>query len=64
MIVIFHNDQEMQLLIEEKSYLEKIYRYLKNIISHKGFNDYFRPLKRLGRGSFAAVYLVEHKITK
>lgn len=41
-----------------------MYNYLKITISHKGFNDYFRPLKRLGRGSFAAVYLVEHKITK
>jgi hypothetical protein len=28
------------------------------VLSFKGFNDYFRPLKRLGRGNFASVYMV------
>jgi len=34
------------------------------LISHKGFNEYFKPIKRLGRGAFATVYLIEHKFTK
>lgn len=34
------------------------------LISHKGFNDFFKPIKRLGKGAFATVYLIEHKITK
>lgn len=34
------------------------------LLSHKGFNDYFKPIKRLGKGAFATVYLIEHRITK
>lgn len=43
--------------------MQRIYLKLKREISHKGFNDIFKPLKRLGRGSFATVYLVQHKVT-
>ena len=32
-------------------------------MSHKGFTDFYKPIKRLGRGNFATVYLVEHKHT-
>ena len=32
-------------------------------MGHKGFNDFYKPIKRLGRGTFATVYLVEHKYT-
>jgi hypothetical protein len=39
-----------------------LYQILKKSHSHKGFNEYFKPIKRLGRGSFATVYLIEHKI--
>ena len=35
-----------------------VYKKLKTIHSHKGFEDYFKPLKRLGKGSFAVVYLI------
>lgn len=37
---------------------------MKRLISHKGFNEFYKPLKRLGRGTFATVYLIEHKFTK
>lgn len=30
---------------------------------HKGFNEFYKPIRRLGRGSFATVYLVEHRYT-
>ena len=40
-----------------------LYQKLTRIISHKGFNDYFKVCKRLGRGNFATVYLAEHKYT-
>ena len=43
--------------------MTKLYKKLKLTNSHQGFNDYFKPLKRLGRGSFAAVYLIESKYT-
>lgn len=41
--------------------MQLLYNKLKREISHKGFNEFFKPLKRLGKGSFAAVYLVQHK---
>lgn len=31
--------------------------------NHKGFSEFYKPLRRLGRGTFATVYLVEHKYT-
>lgn len=34
------------------------------IISHDKFSEYFKPTKRLGRGAFATVYLIEHRVTK
>ena len=43
---------------------ERLYSKLKRCISHKGFNEFYKPLKRLGRGTFATVYLIEHKYTK
>jgi hypothetical protein len=61
----FHLDQyEMILECEDKEKLSLIYAKLKMIISHKGFNEYFKPIKRLGKGAFATVYLIEHKMTK
>jgi hypothetical protein len=61
----FHLDQyEMILECEDKEKLNLIYAKLKMIISHKGFNEYFKPIKRLGKGAFATVYLIEHKMTK
>lgn len=38
--------------------MEQVYKQLKKVISHNGVNDYLKPLKRLGRGTFAAVYLM------
>lgn len=43
---------------------ETLYCKLKRYISHKGFSQFYKPLKRLGRGTFATVYLIEHKYTK
>jgi hypothetical protein len=43
---------------EDKSKLNQIYAKLKLLLSHKGFNDYFKPIKRLGKGAFATVYLI------
>lgn len=40
--------------------LKKLYGSLCRELSHQGFDEYFKPLKRLGRGSFATVYLVQH----
>lgn len=44
--------------------MANLYAELCRCISVKGFNDYYKPLKRLGRGNFASVYLVEHKFTR
>lgn len=63
-LIFFINNREITLTSKEEGLLQKIYGLLKKIISHRGFNEIFKPLKRLGRGSFAAVYLVEHKYTK
>ena len=54
----------MTLRTASKEVLESVYEALKSQLSHKGFNEYFTPLKRLGKGGFATVYLVEHKFTK
>lgn len=43
---------------EDASAIETIYSKMVRCFSHKGFNDFYRPIKRLGRGSFATVYLV------
>lgn len=43
--------------------IEQVYSKLVRTFTHKGFNEFYKPIKRLGRGSFATVYLVEHKYT-
>lgn len=43
--------------------IEEAYQMFKKHLPHKGFGDYFKPLRRLGKGAFATVYLVEHKHT-
>lgn len=53
--------------VEEDSYeyelLEKdnlIWRgILKNYLNQKGFHEQFKPIKKIGKGNFASVYLVE-----
>lgn len=40
-----------------------LYLRLVRVFSHRGFNEFYKPIKRLGRGTFATVYLVEHKYT-
>ena len=31
------------------------------MINRKGFHDLFRPIKKIGKGNFASVYLAERK---
>ena len=47
---------------QNKAFLSSIYKSLNLILSHKGINDYLQPIKRIGKGGFATVYLVESKI--
>lgn len=51
-------------MTEDFALINEVYSSLKYTISHKGFNDYFKPLKRLGKGAYATVYLIQHKFTK
>lgn len=48
----------MVIECEDKIKLTQIYTKLKLLLSHKGFNDFFKPIKRLGKGAFATVYLI------
>lgn len=32
---------------------------LKNYLNQKGFHEQFKPIKKIGKGNFASVYLVE-----
>ena len=43
--------------------IDLLYREIGRLRNHKGFNEFYKPRKRLGRGTFASVYLVEHKYT-
>lgn len=43
---------------QDTTSIEKIYSKMVRSFTHKGFNEFYRPIKRLGRGSFATVYLV------
>lgn len=56
-------DKTVTITSQSQESLQKLYRCLTREISHKGFNEYFKPKKRLGRGNFATVYLVEHRAT-
>lgn len=50
-------------VVGQGQHLQHLYKKLTRQLSHKGFSQYFKPLKRLGRGTFATVYMVEHKFT-
>lgn len=63
-IRIHCNGQHMILTNNGNDVLKEVYNKLRMLISHKGFSDWFKPVKKLGRGAFATVYLVESKITK
>ena len=57
-IIIHQGGDEMIIECEDKSKINQIYAKLKPLLSHNGFNDYFKPIKRLGKGAFATVYLI------
>ena len=39
---------------------EKTWRdYLKHYLNQKGFHETFKAIKKIGKGNFASVYLVE-----
>jgi hypothetical protein len=63
-IIVLRGTYEIVIECEDIAKLTQIYTKLKLLLSHKGFNDFFKPVKRLGKGAFATVYLIEHKITK
>lgn len=41
--------------------MDQIKAFLKKKLSQTGFHETFKALKKLGKGNFAHVYLVEHK---
>lgn len=57
-ITVHKGKYEMVIECKDKTKLTQIYTKLKLLLSHKGFNDFFRPIKRLGKGAFATVYLI------
>jgi hypothetical protein len=57
-IKMHSNSHEMLLRTGDHVSLQRIYETLKLSLSHKGFTDYFKAIKRLGKGAFATVYLV------
>ena len=58
------DDQMLVISAKDPKILTQLHQKLKRHISHKGFNDYFKPIRRLGKGAFATVYLVEHKFSE
>lgn len=62
-LTIICGQREITISAKDSLVLQRVHLKLKREISHNGFNDIFKPLKRLGRGSFATVYLVQHKVT-
>jgi hypothetical protein len=57
-ITVHKGTNEMVIECEDKDKLTQIYTKLKLLLSHKGFNEFFKPIKRLGKGAFATVYLI------
>jgi hypothetical protein len=48
----------LTLTLKQKECTAQLYSQMKRCLSHKGFSDYFKPIRRLGKGAFATVYLV------
>jgi len=61
--IIIHFENDSMTLSGCDELVNKLYIKLTRVLSHQGFNEYYKPIKRLGRGTFATVYLVEHKAT-
>ena len=61
--IAVHQEFEAMTIEGNESDLQKLYAKLCRQLPHKGFTDFYKPIKRLGRGTFATVYLVEHKYT-
>ena len=49
--------------LKEQNKLSEVFKQLKKSVSIRNLNSFFKPLKRLGRGRFATVYLMESKIS-
>ena len=56
-------NEKYSLFILEEYNFEKLKPFFKRRVNQRGFHESFKALKKLGKGNFAHVYLVEDKIT-
>jgi serine/threonine protein kinase len=61
--IALHSGCDIATLTGNEEHIQSLYLRLTRILNHKGFNEFYKPIKRLGRGTFATVYLVEHRVT-
>jgi calcium-dependent protein kinase len=55
MVTFYANDNILNL---------KIYPIIRLKLNQANFHENYKAYKKIGKGNFASVYLVEHKITK
>ena len=53
------NDETATYRLKSIEDVEKWRNVLKNLLNQRGFHEQFKPFKKIGKGNFASVYLVE-----
>ena len=55
-------EESYSLFTKDLVGIDQIKSFLKKKLNQTGFHETFKALKKLGKGNFAHVYLVEHKV--
>ncbi|KRX04384.1 Protein kinase-like domain [Pseudocohnilembus persalinus] len=50
----------LEVLINNQSVIQELYKNIQCSIIQYGFHEHYKPKKKIGKGSFACVYLAEH----
>jgi len=54
----------LKYCLESTAMLNKWRDVLKSKLNQRGFHEQFKPIKKIGKGNFASVYLAEKHETK
>lgn len=55
-------EESYSLFTKDLVGMDQVKTFLKRQVNQSGFHETFKALKKLGKGNFAHVYLVEHKV--